>query len=55
MNKLAQLEQKVTDKIQQAKREMHPTHNRAFIENLKIGIEALNWVLNEILAVSRLT
>jgi hypothetical protein len=55
MNKLAQLEQKVKDKIQQAKRKMHPTHNSAYIENLEIEIEALNWILNEILAVSRLT
>ena len=54
MNKLEQLEQKVKDKIQEAKREMHPTHNSAYIENLKIEIEALNWVLNEILAVTRL-
>jgi hypothetical protein len=55
MSKLGQLEQKVKDKIQKAKRDMHPTHNRAYIENLKIEIEALNWVLNEILVVSRLT
>jgi hypothetical protein len=55
MNKLAQIEQKVKDKIQEAKREMGPTHNSAYIENLKIEIEALNWILNEILAVSRLT
>ncbi len=54
MSKLGQLEQKVKDKIQQAKREMHPTHNSAYIENLKIEIEALNWVMNEILAVSQL-
>jgi hypothetical protein len=40
MNKLEQLEQKVKDKIQEAKREMHPTHNRAYIENLKIKIGA---------------
>jgi hypothetical protein len=52
MSKLGQLEQKVKDKIQQAKR---PTHNSADIENLKIEIEARNWVLNEILVVSRLT
>ena len=55
MSKLGQLEQKVKDKIQQANRDMHPAHNSAYIENLKIEIEALNWVLNEILVVSRLT
>jgi hypothetical protein len=55
MSKLGQLEQKVKDKIQKAKRDMHPTHNSAYIENLKIEIEALDWVLNEILVVSRLT
>ncbi|MGB8933787.1 MAG: hypothetical protein WCC17_01615 [Candidatus Nitrosopolaris sp.] len=54
MSKLRQLKQKVKDKIQQAKNDMHPTHNRAYMENLKIEIETLNWVLNEILVVSRL-
>lgn len=55
MSKLGQLEQKVKDNIQKAKRDMHPIHNSAYIENLKVEIEALNWVLNEILVVSRLT
>jgi hypothetical protein len=54
MSKLRQLKQKVKDKIQQAKYDMHPTHNRAYMENLKIEIETLNWILNEILVVSRL-
>jgi hypothetical protein len=47
MSKLRQLEQKVKDKIRQAKKDMHPTHNRAYIENLRIEIETLIWVLNE--------
>jgi hypothetical protein len=53
MSKLPQLEQQIKDKIQQAENDMHPAHNRAYIENLKIEIETLNWVLNEILVLSR--
>ena len=53
MGKLPQLEQKIKDRIQQAKNNMHPTHNRAYIDSLNIEIEALNWVLNEILVLIR--
>ncbi len=53
MRKLPQLEEKIKDKIQEAKNNMHPAHNREYIESLKIEIETLNWVLNEILVVSR--
>jgi hypothetical protein len=54
MGKLPQLEQKINDRIQQAKNNMHPTHNRAYIESsLNIEIETLNWVLNEILVLIR--
>ena len=55
MSKLPQLEQQIKDKIQQAKNNMHPAHNRAHIETPRIEIETLNWVLNEILIVSRMT
>jgi hypothetical protein len=55
MSKLPQLEQQIKDKIQQAKNNMHPAHNRAYIESLRIEIETLNWVLNEILIVSPMT
>jgi len=53
MGKLPQLEQKINDRIQQAKNNMHPTHNRAYIDSLNIEIETLNWVLNEILVLIR--
>ena len=53
MRKLPQLEEKIKDKIQEAKNNMHPAQNREYIESLKIEIETLNWVLNEILVVSR--
>ena len=42
------LEQRIRDKIQQAKDEMFPGHNRIYLEALRIEIETLNWVLNEI-------
>jgi predicted nucleic acid-binding Zn-ribbon protein len=53
MSKLRQLEQKIKDKIQQAKNDMHPTHNKAYFDSLNIEIETLNWALNEILVLSR--
>jgi len=37
-------------RIQQAKINMHPTHNRAYTDSL-IEIETLNWVLNEIVVL----
>ena len=48
MSKLLQLEQKIRQKIERVKGEMHPAHNRIYLESLKIEIETLNWVLNEI-------
>jgi hypothetical protein len=50
MSKLRQLEQKIKDKIQQAKNNIHQTHNRAYVENLGTEIQTMNWVLNEILS-----
>jgi hypothetical protein len=41
MSKLQQLEQRVKEKIQQAKDEMFPGH-------IRTEIDTLNWVLNEI-------
>ena len=49
MNILPLLEQRIRDKIQQAKDEMFPGHNRIYLEALRIEIETLNWILNEIL------
>jgi hypothetical protein len=42
------LEQRIKEKIQQAKDEMFPGHNRICLEALRIEIATLNWVLNEI-------
>jgi len=48
MSKMILLEQRIREKIQQAKDEMFPGHNRIYLEALKIEIDTLNWVLNEI-------
>jgi hypothetical protein len=48
MNRLPLLEQRIRVGIQQAKDEMFPVHNRIYLEALKIEIDTLNWVLNEI-------
>jgi hypothetical protein len=48
MSKLALLEQRIKEKIQQAEDEMFPGHNKIYLEALRIEIETLNWVLNEI-------
>jgi len=48
MSKLPQLEQRIREKIEMAKGEMHPAHNRIYLESLRIEIETLNWVLSEI-------
>jgi len=48
MSKLPQLEQRIKEKIQEAKSNIHPAHNRIYTEALRIEIETLNWVLDEI-------
>jgi hypothetical protein len=57
MSKLPQLEQRIREKIQQVKDEVHPAHNKIYLEtlNLRIEIETLNWVLNEIGSLSQNT
>ena len=50
MSNLQQLEQRIREKIQQAKDEMFPGHNRIYLEALAIEIETLNWILKEIIA-----
>jgi hypothetical protein len=52
MSKLPQLEQRIREKIQQVKDEVHPAHNKIYLESLRIEIETLNWVLNEIGSLS---
>jgi hypothetical protein len=48
MSKLALLEQRIKEKIKQAKEEMFHEHNRIYLEALRIEIDTPNWVLNEI-------
>jgi len=53
MSKMILLEQRIREKIQQTKDEMFPGHNRIYLEALKIEIDTLNWVLNEIVSSSQ--
>jgi hypothetical protein len=48
MDRLLILQQSITNRIEQAKNQIHPTPNKAFIDSVLIEIETLNWVLNEI-------
>ena len=48
MDKLSILEQRIRDRIEQTKSQIHETHNRAYIDSILIEIDTLNWVLNEI-------
>jgi hypothetical protein len=53
MDELAELEERIKHKIAQTKEKMHKTQERAATHRLWPDIEILNWVLNEILLVSR--
>jgi hypothetical protein len=53
MYQLIELEQKINHKIAQIKDEMHKTIDRVVSDRLWPEIEILNWVLNEILVLSR--
>jgi hypothetical protein len=53
MDELAELEQRINHKIAQTKKQMHKTQKRAVTDRLWPEIEILNWVLNEILVLSR--
>jgi len=55
MDKFSGLEYRIRDKIQQTKHKMHQTRERAITDRLWSEIETLNWVLNEILSLSRKT
>jgi hypothetical protein len=48
MDRLLILQQRIKHRIEQAKNQIHPAHNRAFIDSVLIEINTLNWVLNEI-------
>jgi hypothetical protein len=53
MSELSQLENRIKDKITQTKHKMHETQQRTVTDRLWPEIETLNWVLNEILVLSR--
>jgi hypothetical protein len=53
MDELMELEQRIKHKIAQTKDKMHNTSERASTDRLCPEIDILNWVLNEILVLSR--
>ena len=53
MDELSELEQRIKHTIAQTKDGMHETQERAVTDRLWPEIETLNWVLNEILVLSR--
>jgi hypothetical protein len=53
MDELEELEQRINHKIAQTKDKMHKTQEMAVTDRLRSEIEVLNWVLNEILVLSR--
>ena len=48
MDKLPELEQRIKERIRQAKNNIHPSHIPIYTETLNIEIETLQWALNEI-------
>jgi hypothetical protein len=52
---LRSLQEIMHNRITQKKSEMHPSHNKAYLESLWTEIETLQWVLAEILTLLRQT
>ena len=50
---LRSLQEILHNRIIQKKREMHPSHNKAYLENLWTEIETLQWVVAQILTLLR--
>jgi hypothetical protein len=48
MDKLSLVEQRIRDRIERTKTQIHGSHNRAYIDSILIEIDTLSWVLNEI-------
>jgi hypothetical protein len=46
---LKTLKEILHNRIIQKKKEIHPSHNKAYLESLRIEIETLRWILAEIL------
>ena len=53
MDELSELEERIKHKIAQTKEKMHKTQERAVTDRLWPEIMILNWVLNEILVLTR--
>jgi hypothetical protein len=53
MDELSELEHRIKHKIAHTKDKMHETQERTVTDRLWPEIETLNWVLNEILVLSR--
>jgi hypothetical protein len=51
---LRSLQEILQNRIIQKKREMHPSHNKAYNDSLWTEIETLQWVLDQILTLLRL-
>ena len=45
MDRLLTLQQRIKHRIEQAKNQIHPTHNKAFIDSVLIEVDTLNWVI----------
>ena len=52
---LRSLQEILHNRILQKKREMHPSHNKAYNDSLWTEIETLQWVLSQILTLLRLS
>lgn len=48
MSKMPELEQRINERIQHVRTNMHPAHNPIYTETLNIEIETLQWTLDEI-------
>ena len=48
---LKTVEEILHNRMIQKKREIHPSHNTAYLESLRIEIETLQWILAEILTL----
>jgi hypothetical protein len=52
---LRSLQEILQNRIIQKKREMHPSHNKAYNDSLWTEVETLQWVLDQILTLLRLS
>ena len=53
LSTLRSLQEIIHNRITQKKKEMHPSHNKAYLESLWTEIETLQWVSAQILTLLR--